>query len=199
MDFVVQIQLGMEEEIWKDIDGFEGYYQVSNMGRVKSVARTIFIRTNIVGKTKPLSIKDRIISLQKERGKYFAASLWINGVGVRIRVHRLVAKAFIPNPKNKSEVNHIDGNKENNKSSNLEWATASENRTHAFRIGLQNSAVGEKVGSSTHTDDDVRTVLLEFKKGLSLTEISHKYGWNFGFPYRVVTGRAWNHIKIDDE
>lgn len=115
-------------EIWKDIQGFENKYQVSNIGRVKSLSYF-----NNLGKfKKSIILKKRLT----DRG-YNTAVIYNDGKQKTFKVHRLVAIEFIPNPQNKPFVNHIDGNKENNIVSNLEWCTHSENIKHAFKIGLK--------------------------------------------------------------
>lgn len=106
------------KEIWKDIAGYEGLYQVSNFGRVKS------LNYNKTGISKCL--------VPKKNNSYNMVCLCKGGVHKYVSIHRLVANAFIPNPENKLEVNHIDGNKSNNLISNLEWVTSSENTRHAI-------------------------------------------------------------------
>ncbi len=116
-------------EIWKDIKGFEGYYQISNLGSVRSL--------------------DRFDGVNYRKGQPIKPTLKHNGylqVGLRkhnkrkyILVHRLVAIHFIDNPKNKKQVNHIDCNKKNNKVNNLEWVTSRENQLHAKENGLRDN------------------------------------------------------------
>lgn len=107
-------------EIWKDIKDYEGLYQISNTGKVKS------IRYNKEIIRKPcLSKGYKMVKLHK------------NGVYRPVTIHKLVAKYFIPNPVNKPQINHIDGVKENNIYTNLEWCTGSENLIHAYKIGLE--------------------------------------------------------------
>ena len=108
-------------EIWKPIDGTDGMYEVSNLGRVRTW-----------GKRKML------LTLTKQVSGYLYAMVQINGKQCNKRVHRLVAQHFIPNPKNLPEVNHKDGNKENNHVGNLEWCNGSQNMQHASRNGLLN-------------------------------------------------------------
>lgn len=106
----------MDKEIWKDIKGYEGLYQVSNLGRVKSLERKMRCR-----KCKKI-IKTATIT---NKG-YYRLSLCKNGKTKFYHIHRLVAQAFIPNPDNKPTVDHIDRNKLNNNVSNLRWATYNE-------------------------------------------------------------------------
>lgn len=105
------------KEIWKDIKGYEGLYQISNMGRVKR-------------------LEDNFIT-QGYKGEYANFTLKKNGISKCFAIHRLVATHFIPNPLNKKEVNHIDGNKHNNCVNNLEWNTHQENTIHSYKTGLR--------------------------------------------------------------
>ena len=112
------------QEIWKDIKGYEGLYKISNLGRIKSLPRNGTIKN------------ERIIKYSLDKYGYPQVILH-NKKYKCFRVHRLVAKTFIPNPENKLTVNHIDGNKLNNCVDNLEWNTVEENNNHALRMGLQ--------------------------------------------------------------
>lgn len=118
------------EEIWKDIKGYEGLYQISSVGRVKRIDKEIIVKTPHKG-TFVKIWKGRI--LKPGKGMYFMIDLCKNNKVKRKLIHRLVAETFIPNPENKPQVNHIDGNKYNNKVSNLEWVSISENAIHAYR------------------------------------------------------------------
>lgn len=113
----------MEE--WKNIEGYEGRYQISNKGNIRSLLDN--------------KGNERIVTRKPRIGKqgYYYLNLFKNGKSKSKKIHRLVAEAFILNPDNKEQVNHIDGNKLNNDVSNLEWCTCSENIKHALKIGLK--------------------------------------------------------------
>ena len=130
----------VKEEIWKDIKGYEGLYQVSNIGRVKSLDRTFI---NKIGHKQ--HTKERIMKLGTDKDGYLQVSLCdSSGKVKRFYVHRLVCEAFHENPKNKPCVNHIDEDKTNNAASNLEWCTVKENCNH----GTRNARVGEAVAKA---------------------------------------------------
>ena len=130
------------EEVWKDIPGYEGRYFASNFGRIKS--------RNIQHK------QDYILSQINGRGGYLIINIIENGKHVQHSVHQLVASAFIPNPENKPQVNHIDGDKKNNRVDNLEWVTAKENVAHAIRTGLANHhGMKGKFGALNHCSKPV--------------------------------------------
>ena len=114
-------------EQWRDVPGYEGIYQVSNFGFVKRLPITLHNRF----------YKEKLLTICHNSGTgYDFVCLRKNDRDKNFSVHRLVAEAFIPNPNNLPEVNHIDGNKQNNFVDNLEWCTRSDNLKHASNIGL---------------------------------------------------------------
>lgn len=121
-------------EIWRDIQGYEGLYQVSNLGRVKSLDRIIRTKAGWEQKHKGHILQPRI----KKNG-YLFLILYKNNQGKNKYIHRLVAQAFLSNPKSLPTVNHKDGNKQNNNVNNLEWNSYSENNQHAYNHGLTHS------------------------------------------------------------
>ena len=114
-------------EVWKDIKGYEGKYQVSNLGRVKSLPKR---RGRGVG----YMCEEMILTQAKHHYGYNVVNLRSNGKGTTIEVHRLVANAFICNPDNKPQINHANGNKTDNRVENLEWCTNGENQLHKYEV-----------------------------------------------------------------
>lgn len=121
------------EEIWKDIKGYEGIYQVSNLGNVRSLDRCVNCgiknNSNVIRKGK-------LIKQNQNLHNYLQVHLSKKNKAKMITVHRLVAEAFLPNPNNLPQINHIDGDKLNNNVNNLEWCTAKENINHSWGLGL---------------------------------------------------------------
>ena len=134
------------KEIWKDIKGYEGYYQVSNLGRVKSLFRQV---KHSQGNVR--NHYERILKNNYDGNGYASVGLYKNAKAKKVHVHRLVMLAFEENPHNKPEVNHLDENKKNNRLDNLEWVTKKENENHGTKrersvantdykmIGIKNS------------------------------------------------------------
>jgi len=137
--------------MYKEIKGLEGRYSVNEDGNVFSHRRGIRLKPGLAG-------------------GYHCVKL----AGKDRRVHRLVAEAFLPNFLDKPQVNHIDGNKQNNALSNLEMATASENATHAFKMGL--SPKGENHGRAKLSNEDVTTIKRLLLKGETNISIAKKFG-----------------------
>jgi hypothetical protein len=130
--------ISMMVEEWRDIEGYEGYYQISNYGEVRSLDRW---RKN---GTSGYVQKGQIIKPHITKDGYYRINLCKEGKYEHFRVHRLVAKTFIPNPNILPQVNHIDANKLNNRVDNLEWCTPQENTIHAWDNGLCSKESQEK-------------------------------------------------------
>lgn len=135
------------EEIWKDIDGFEGAYQVSNKGRIKSLARCGTVKG-----------ADKIRSLSKTHDGYYKVRLIFRGKDLTARVHVLVANAFLAKVDGKETVNHKDGNKENNNVENLEWCNRHEQLCHAYDNGLKKSLKGSNNPQSKLGPEQVKEI-----------------------------------------
>ena len=124
------------EEVWKPIKGYEDRYEVSNLGKVKSLSR----------KKGWCIAKEKIIIPCTSRTGYFVVDLYKNYSRKHHQIHRLVAQAFIPNPDNKPQVNHLDGDRKNNSVDNLEWSTAKENQLHkVYTLGSKSGKDIKKI------------------------------------------------------
>ena len=147
----------MEEEIWKDIEGYEGRYQVSNRGNVKSLERTVW---NNRGYYK--TIQERILKAGKSNTGYLQVALFKDGKAKGYLVHQLVATAFCENPMRYTEVNHLDEDKTNNKVENLEWCSKSYNNNY----GTRNKRIAEKKCKPVIAIEKRTGLKLEFSSAL---------------------------------
>lgn len=134
-------------ENWKDIRGYKGIYQVSNLGRVKSIGRLKFCGKNTVNGT---WYKEKILKGNVDGWGYLRVNLWKANRSRMVKIHTLVADTFLPKIKKKTDVNHIDGIKTHNWLENLERCTRSENIIHAFKMGLSKPAWSGKFGKDHH-------------------------------------------------
>lgn len=146
-----------------------------------------------------IELNGKPLKARKNSQGYLRVSVHKNGQRKRYFCHRLVAKAFIPNPLDKPEVNHKDGNPLNNNLSNLEWVTSSENKLHAYRTGLRKPSpnYGEDCGTSKLKEEDVlhiRSVAKESGRYYGRKKLAKKYGVSENAIKYVVNGRTWNHI-----
>lgn len=181
-----------EIEIWKDIPGYEGYYQVSSIGRVKSLERkteSISPRHN----RSHLIIKENIRVAHIKKLGYYEIRLQVNKLRTNHSVHRLVAQAFIPNIENKEQVNHINGIKTDNRVENLEWATRSENVLHAFKIGLA-CRKGIKNSAAKLTETDVKEIKILLKEGFSIRSLSEKFKVYHSTIQKIKYNHTWKHL-----
>lgn len=138
------------QELFRDIVGYEGIYQISNLGNVKSFKRVS---------------KGELLKPVYRKG-YATVTLSKNGISKIHSIHRLIATAFIPNPDNLPIINHIDGNKTNNDLSNLEWCTQLENMRHAFKTGL--------INHKPLTDEQKKLISIRTKEGMSKSDVKAK-------------------------
>lgn len=155
------------EEVWKPVKGYEGLYEVSNTGKVRSLDRTI--KYTFCGKKHLRTIRGTVLK-QKANPEYYRVSLCKNGVTRNEYVHRIVAEAFIPNPNGLAEVNHIDEDKANNNAENLEWITRLGNVRHG--TGNARSAVTRSKPIAQYTLDGILVKVYR-----SLSEIKREHGW----------------------
>ena len=165
-------------EIWKDVKGYEGLYQVSDMGRVKSLERTVTRKNG-----RKQTIRERILKPRTNQDGYLQVTLYNNGNKIkRFLVHRLVCEAFHENTENKPCVNHIDEDKTNNTASNLEWCTYEENNNHGSRNARMAKALSIPVGQYT-----TEGVLV--KVWQSTHEVERQLGFGSSYISAVARGK----------
>lgn len=172
------------KEVWKDIDNYEGIYQVSNLGNVKTLSRQIWngkgFRTQC----------ERILKQSDNEWGYNIVTLTKDSKRKPYKVHRLVAQAFIPNPENKEQVNHIDGNKKNNNVQNLEWNTRQENITHAYINKLSNNT---KTSNLIALKDDNDNIISQYS---GLTILANTINIDSGKILKTLTNNNVNFEHI---
>ncbi len=156
-------------EIWKDIKGYEGLYQLSNYGRVKALEKYVTRR-----KCGIKHFPEIIMKPTSDKDGYLSITFNVHNKAKTFKVHRLVAQAFIPNPKNKPQVNHKDGNKKNNHVDNLEWATESENIQHAYKTNLMNQSGENNVMYGRLGADNPNSIPI-YQLNKYTDEILHEY------------------------
>lgn len=178
-------------EEWRDIKDYEGYYQVSNLGRVKSLDRIAQCRW---GDTR---YKSRVLRQNPNPDSYLEVKLCKKPTQIPVRVHRLVAQAFIPNPENKPEVNHMGEkpNKQDNRAWILEWNTRLENQNHAIENNLVDNPFGERHGMSKLKEFEVIEIF-ENKHKLKRRELAEKYEVCEGTIKAIRNGRLWKHLDL---
>lgn len=161
----------------KPVIGYEDYYAVDEFGNVHSMV-TAQGRRKCILKPHP-------------KNGYLAVNLFKDGVCKHQYIHRLIAEAFIPNPNNLPEVNHIDGDKTNNRVGNLEWCSRRKNLEHAWSIG--HKCVGESHGCARLTEDDVRTIRAMRGKASGL-ELARQFGIAQCTVSAIQLRRIWKEV-----
>ena len=189
-DFYIMERL--ENEIWKDVVGYEGRYRISSIGRILSLDRPVeTVRGNFsyTNRINGRLLKTRLL----QTGGYESVTLSKNHIPKQYLVHRLIALAFIPNPENKKTVNHKNGIKTANYLENLEWSTQSENVCHAHATGLTNPLKGERQPSAKLTDSDVIKIRSEGKYSTN-REIGLKWGVCKVTIAYILNNKTWKHL-----
>lgn len=174
-------------EIWKNVEGYEDLYQVSDKGNVKSLDRYRNYKN-----TKRF-LKGRLLKFGICKD-YFILTLSKNKSKKNYRVHRLVAQAFIPNPENKPYVNHKDGNKTNNHVDNLEWVTAKENTFHMYNIlKVPYPNKGKSWENHNFSYEECINMIKLYKKGYSFRKISRLYNSNHKTISKIIRNEKYNN------
>lgn len=176
------------EVTFKDIEGFEGLYQIGSNGQVKSLEKTWVCGNKKSKRYKPESL----MKISLDTSGYPSVCLAKNKINKTHNVHRLVAKAFIENIDNKKCVNHINGNKEDNNVLNLEWVTYKENQIHAFDNKLNSGKKGESHNSAKLTEKDV--LKIRSLIGLTKTQIAKDFNVTIQNISRILGRKTWAHI-----
>lgn len=185
----MKINTREKKEVWKEIEGYEGLYEVSDKGNVRSKDRTI-----IYNNGKKVFYKGKEKSQITDKYGYSYVSLYKGQKHKQGVIHRLVANAFIPKVKEKNHINHIDGIKSNNHAENLEWCTPKENSLHAIEKGLLKDVVGVNHYKAKLDEDDVREIRRRTKEGETYQSLANDFGVaksTIGF---IVRRKTWKHI-----
>lgn len=179
------------KEIWKDIEGYEGRYQVSNYGNVKSLYQEYY---GGHGKKQLIIRPEKLMALNKNNHGYIQVTLCKDGKYKSKKVHRLVLEAFTINPEYKPQVNHINGNKIDNHLDNLEWCTSKENIVHGIETLHNKRACGEKQHLAKLNDELVIELRNKMKNGISPYKLAPEYGLDVRTIYRIKNNETWRHV-----
>lgn len=177
------------QEQWKNIEGFEELYQVSSKGRIRSCNRKTIGKDNLL-----YSYIGKVMSFSIHGKGYMQIQLRKEGGVKTFKVHRLVAKAFIPNSLNLPQVNHLDGDKSNNNDWNLEWSTAKNNIIHSLVVLKKKRACGEKCFLSKLKKIDV----LQIRKKVNSTsrkKLATQYNVSTKTIGHIVNQKTWKHLN----
>lgn len=176
----------LETEEWRDIAGYEGCYQVSNLGRVKSLARQIIINDCVTNK------KERILKRRIHHSGYVHTGLSKNGIERRCVVHRLVLESFLGKCPDNMECNHKNGIRSDNRLSNLEWVTKSQNSIHSYRV------LNRPKNNVKLTPDQVIEIRSAYRSGKALQkELAEVYGVNDSTISMIVNRKLWADILTE--
>ena len=178
------------EEVWKDIEEFQNFYQISNLGRVKRKRR--YVKNNIQRGSR--MIDERISSPQDNGRGYKQIYVSINNKRIMLYVHRLVASYFIENPNKKLEVNHLDGNKSNNNVNNLEWVSRLENQQHAVANNL--IPKGNEIWNCKLSQEKVIAIrrLFSMKNNTTQAYVCKKLNISAAQMSRIINKSRWTYV-----
>ena len=169
----------MRDELWKPVIGYEGIFEVSDKGNLKRLLE---------------NGKERILKGYENCNGYRATVLCVNHVPKSKLIHRLVAEAFIPNPDNLPQINHIDGNKKNNSVENLEWCDSKHNINHAWSNGLHRIPNGTNNPRHKLTEDQINYIrknCVRYDQNRGTSALARKFGVSQTTISRIVRGETW--------
>ena len=158
-------------------NGIETEYLISDSGSVYSIKN------------------DKYIKPHKNHRGYLRVGIYINGKAYKVSIHTMVIKTFGPQQKENQQVDHKDGNKENNDIENLEWVTPSENIRRAFKLGLKTAFKGESHAVSVYTDKFIDEMCKAISNGMSISDASKKFNFQSSYIYSIISGKNWAHIS----
>lgn len=177
-----------DKEIWKDVKGYEGLYEVSSLGSVRSKERLVKYSTGVI-----IKHKGRVLKQENNKG-YKRVTLSKNGEVIRFQVHRLVAMHFVDNTERKPHVNHLDGDGANNRVENLEWCTAQENEIHSHKVLGKRALRGEQKSQSKLTETDVIEIRDLYKHGYFQRELADLYKVGRRHISDIVNKKRWSWL-----
>jgi hypothetical protein len=185
------------EELWKPIKGFEQFYEASNLGRIKSIGR--IVHQTHMDKYK----KERMMTPYLNPKKYLCTKLYDGFDNSKsFTIHKIIALTFLENPNNYIEVNHVDGNKVNNRVDNIEWCSRSHNVRETYRLGLKDPSkyMGSGNKTSKLTEEQVLSIREEYKnKSLNQRQLAIKYNVGNTLIGMIVHNQIWKHILNQQE
>lgn len=185
----------LELEIWKNIPGWEGYYQASNIGRIRSLDRIVYSKEG-----RKFTFKGKILKPRRNKRGYFYLGLHKGGKIKSCTVHRLIALTFIPNPLNYPQVHHRDDNQVDNNVNNLKWGTISQNSHDAIKNGRWAPMIGEKSPLSKLTEEQVIEIKrLWHIRAMSQKNIGKKFGIVQQHVSEIVNNIVWKHLAVENE
>jgi hypothetical protein len=184
----------MEQEVWENISNSD-FYAVSNLGKVKRLEHRKWNSHN----NSYNNCREKILSINYNNSKHYGriAIFFQDGTKKVCGIHRLVAENFINNPLGLPQVNHLDGNKENNQTSNLEWSSPENNMQHRIHIlGIKPWKNGEDCNFTILTEEQVLSIPSLLSEGVNKREIAKMFGVSPSTITEITSGRSWKHLNL---
>jgi hypothetical protein len=179
-------------EKWRSVVGHEGWYEVSSLGRVHSITRTVDVANGYRGVTSK-TISGKLLSGKADKKGYPRVDIYSNGKRRPVYIHRLVAEAFLAAISGKTHVNHKDGNTTNNRATNLEWMTQQENNEHSRKTGL--FPFGSRHGHAKLSESSIPTIRKRIKNGEPLLRIAKSLGVSRHAISAIRDRKTWSHVN----
>lgn len=176
-------------EVWQDIKDYEGYYQVSNVGGVRALERIVAYKG-----TGPRKRSSKILKMYPDPGGYLNVRLCKGGKTKNLRVHRLVAQAFIDNPNDYPVVNHLNATTNDNRVENLAWCTIQQNNHHTISMGNALHIYGSNNHLSKINETKAKAIKHLLKTDMKLVDIAYATETSYGIVKSIKSGVAWKHI-----